>query len=81
MQGSLEACLEVVDVEVVVAVEADEVVLVALVVAHEDVLAMHGAVVAPPSLCLFYGLALGMLIAGKRDVVFLKVPKHLFLSV
>ena len=69
------------DVEVVVAVEADEVVLVALVVAHEDVLAVHGTVVLPPALCFLDGLALGMLVTGEWDVVCLEVFKDFLLSV
>ena len=53
-----------------VAVEADEVVLRTLVVAHEDILAMHTAIVLPPAFGLLDGLALGVVVAGVRDVVF-----------
>ena len=64
-----------------VAVEANQVVAVAFVVAHEDVLAVDGAVVAPPSLGFLDGLALGMSVAVERDVVLAQEGKHLFLSV
>ena len=53
-----------------VAVKADEVVLRPFVVTHEDVLAMHTAIVLPPALGLLDGLALGVVVAGVRDVVF-----------
>lgn len=76
----LQPCFEVVNVEVVVAMEADEVVLVALMVAHEDVLAMDRAVVLPPAFRLLDGLAFGMAVAGEGYVVFLEVIKNYFLS-
>ena len=69
-ERSFEALLQVVDSQVMVAVKADEVVLRTLVVAHEDVLAMHTAVVLPPTLGLLDGLALGVVVAGERYVVF-----------
>ena len=53
-----------------VAVKADEVMLGTLVVAHEDILAMHTAIVLPPAFGLLDGLALGVVVAGVRDVVF-----------
>ena len=68
------------DVEVVVAMERDEIMLVALMVAHEDVLAMHGAVIAPPALSLLYGLALGVIINSKRNVVAAQIRQHGFFS-
>ena len=69
-ERSFEALLKVMNSQVVVAVKAYEVVLRALVVAHEDVLAMNTAVVLPPTLGLLDGLALGVVVAGERDVVF-----------
>ena len=65
-ERSFEALLEVVDSQVMVAVKTDEVMLCTLVVAHEDVLAMHTAVVLPPTLGLLDGLAFGMVVAFKR---------------
>ena len=77
---SFEALLEVVDSQVVLAVEADEVVLCTLVVAHEDVLAMHTAVVLPPAFGLFDSLTLGVVVAGKRYLIIRQVCQYLFLS-
>lgn len=66
LQPCFESRLEVVDIEVVVAMEAHQIVAVALMVAQEDVLAMDAAIVAPPTLGLLDGLALGMVVAGVR---------------
>lgn len=71
---------QVVDGEVVVAVEAYEIMAVALVVAEEEVLAVHAAIVFPPAFCLLYGFAFGMVVAAEWNVVFLKVVENLFLS-
>ena len=76
LQCLLQSCFQVVDVQVVVAVETDEVVLVALMVAHEDVLAMNRTVVFPPTLGFLDGLALRVIITGKGNVVFPKVFEH-----
>ena len=65
-ERGFEALLQVVDSQVMVAVKADEVVLRTLVVAHEDVLAMHTAIVFPPTFCLLDGLAFGVVVAFKR---------------
>ena len=67
-------------VEVVVAVEAHEIMPVALVVAEEKVLAVYAAVVLPPLLCLLDGLALGMVVACEGYVVFLQIGYHFLLS-
>ena len=69
-ERSFEAVLQVVDCQVMVAVKADEVVLRTLVIAHEDVLAMHATIVLPPAFGLLDGLAFGVVVAGVRDVVF-----------
>jgi hypothetical protein len=53
--------------------------LVALVVAHENVLAMHTAVIMPPTLRLLDGLSLGVIVSGVGDVVLVKITEHLFL--
>lgn len=71
---------QVVDGEVVVAVEAYEIMAVALVVAEEEVLAVHAAIVFPPAFCLLYGFAFGMVVAAEWNVVFFKVVENLFLS-
>ena len=64
-ERSFEALLQVVDCQVMVAVKADEVMLGTLVVAHEDVLAMHAAIVFPPAFSLLDGLTLRMVVAGE----------------
>ena len=69
LQGGFETLLKVVDSQVVVAMEADEVVPVALVVAHEDVLAMHTAVIVPPTLRLLDGLALGVVVYSTLSII------------
>jgi len=56
-----------------VAVEADEVMLGTLVVAHEDVLAMHTAIVLPPAFGLLDGLTLGVVVAFKRYLMLSEV--------
>ena len=80
LQGCLKPGLKVVYIQIVVAVEADEVVLVSFVVAHKDVFAVDAAVVAPPALCLLYGLAIGMIIIFKGDVVLPQVCKYCLFS-
>lgn len=69
LQARLEALLQVVNAEVVVAMKANQIVLIALVVAHEDVLAVDRPVVLPPLLSLFDGFALGVVIDVEGDVV------------
>ena len=66
--------------EVVVAVEAYEIVTVALVVAEEEVLAVHAAVVFPPLFRLLDGLSLGVVVVGERDVVFSEICEYGFFS-
>ena len=63
-----------------VAMETDEIVAVSLVVAEEEILAMYTAIVAPPALCLLYGLAIGMIIIFKGDVVLPQVCKYCLFS-
>ena len=72
--------LEVVNVEVVVTMEADEIVLVALVVAHKNVLAVDGTIVLPPALCLLNRLALGVVVASEGDVMFPEIAEYFVLS-
>ena len=61
--------LHIVDVHVMAAMEADEVVLVAFVIAEEKILAVDAAVVFPPALGLLDGLAFGVTVAGVWDVM------------
>ena len=78
-QHFFEPMLDVMDSQIAVAGETDEVMLRALVIAHEDVLAMHGAVVVPPALRLLDGLALGVVVGGEGDVVLLQIAQHFLL--
>ena len=68
-QRLLQATLEVVYVEVVVAMERYKIMAVALMIAEEEVFAVYAAVVAPPEFRLFYGFPLGMVIDFERYVV------------
>ena len=68
------------DVKVVVAMVADEIVLVTLMVTHENILTMHTTIILPPTLCLLYGLAFWMIIAFKRNVMFSQKREYGFLT-
>ena len=76
LQLLFEAMLQVVNVQIVVAIEADEVMLITLVVAQEDVFAVHTTVILPPSLGFFDGFAFGMCIAREWDIMGKKPLKH-----
>ena len=73
-ENLLQPMLYVMNRQVFVARETDEVMLVALVIAHEDVLAMHRPVVMPPTLRLLDGLAFGVVIGREGDVMVLQIP-------
>ena len=60
---------QVMNVEVIVAMKADQIVLVPLMITEEEVLAMHRPVVLPPLFRLGNSLALGMMIDGIRNIV------------
>jgi hypothetical protein len=68
------------DVQIVVTVKAHKVMLVALVVAEKQVLAVHGAVVLPPSLRFLYGFAFRVIVILKRDFVFPQIIQDCFFS-
>ena len=72
-ERSLKACLQVVDVKVMVAMEAYEVMAVTLMIAHEDILAMHASIIFPPSFGFFDGLSLWVIVTSERDVMFTQV--------
>ena len=76
----LEPMLDVVYRQIVVALEADEVVLVALVVAHEYVLAMHAPVVVPPALGFLNRLAFRVIVGREGDVMFAQIAQHALLT-
>ena len=77
-EALLETVLHVVDVHVMVAMEADEVVLVAFVIAEEKILAVDATVVFPPTLSFLDGLAFGVTVAGVRDAMLVE-PREDFL--
>lgn len=81
LQRGFEPLLQVVNSQVVVAIETDQIVLIALVVAHKDVFAMHTPVVVPPAFRLLDGLALGVVVARIIDVMRLQIPLYLFLPI
>ena len=78
-ENLLQPMLYIMDRQVFVARETDEVMPVALVIAHEDVLAMHRPVVMPPTLRLLDGLAFGVVIGREGDVMVLQIPQHFLL--
>ena len=80
LQRSLEFVFEVVNGEVVVAVEANQIMLVALMVSEKQVFAVHAAIVLPPLLRLLDGLALRMIVIGKGNVVLPQVCQYFFFS-
>lgn len=79
-ENVFEPVLDVVNRQIVVAGKADEVVLVAFVITHEDILTMHAAVIVPPTFCLLDGFAFGMIVGGERNVVFSEIAQDFFLS-
>ena len=81
LQRGLEPLLQVVDSEVVVAIEANQIVLIALVVAHKNVFAMHASVVVPPTLRLADGFSLGVVVACITDVMLLQIVLYLLLAI
>lgn len=76
----LEAMLKVVNIKVVIAMEADQVMLIAFVIAEENILAMDRTIVFPPTLGLLDGFALGMVVTGVRNLVLVEIMEHGFLT-
>jgi hypothetical protein len=60
--------------------EANQVVLIAFVVAHEDVLAVHRTIILPPPLSLLNGFALRVVVTSEGNVVLSQVSEDSFLS-
>ena len=61
-ERSLQAMFKVMDVKVVVAMEAYQIMAVTLVIAKEKVFAVDTAIITPPPLGLLYGFTLRMII-------------------
>lgn len=76
-QFSLEPLFEVVNIQVVIAIKTDKIVLISLVVAQEDVLAVQRTVISPPLFSLFDGFSLRMTIAGILDTMLHQPYEHL----
>ena len=60
--------------------EANKIVLITFVITHEDILAMHAAILSPPTLRFLDGLAFGMVVAGEWDLVCREVAEYFFLT-
>ena len=71
---------DVMNSQIIIAREANEVMLVALVVAHEDVFAMNAAVGVPPTFGFLDGFALGVVVGGEGNMVLLQIFQHLLLA-
>ena len=61
--------LDVVYSQIIIAREADEVMLIAFVVAHKDILAMQTSIVTPRAFGFLDCLALRMVVNGERYVM------------
>ena len=79
-QRSFEALLQIVDSQVVFAVKADEIMLRTLVIAHEDVLAVHTTIVFPPTFRLLDGFAFGVVVAREWNLMLVEVYDHALLA-
>ena len=69
----LEPMLDIMYRQVIIAREAYQVMLIALMIAHEDILTMHTTIILPPTLCFLYGLAFRMIITFKWNIVLSKI--------
>ena len=52
-----------------IAVKANEIMPVALMISEEKVFAMHTSIISPPPLCSFYGFAFWMVVAIKTNAM------------
>ena len=80
-QDVFEPMLYIMDRQVVITGETDQIVLVALVIPHEDIFAMDAAVVMPPAFGFFDRFAFRMVIGGERNMVLFEKTQHFFLAV
>ena len=65
--------LDIMDSEIVVTWETNKVMLITLMIAHEDIFAMYRTIVMPPSFGFLNRLAFGVVIGSERDVMFLQI--------
>ena len=77
----LEPMLDVVNRQVIIAREAYQVMLIALMIAHEDILTMHTPVVMPPAFGFLYGFAFGVIVSCERNVMFVQIAQHFLLPI
>ena len=80
-QDVFEPMLYIMDRQVVIAGKTDQIVLIALMIPHEDIFAMDAAVVMPPSFGFFDRFAFRMVIGGERNMVFFEKTEYFFLTV
>ena len=80
-QHLLQPMLDVMNRQIVFARETNQVMLISLVVAHEDVLTMHTPVFVPPSFGLLYRLALRVVIRRERNSMPFQIPQHCLLPI
>ena len=73
--------LDVMNRQIVVARETNQVMLVTLVIAHENVLAMYTPVVVPPPFGFLNRLAFRVIVGREGNVVFVQIAQHAFLSI
>ena len=62
--------LEVMYVKVMITMQTDKIVLVALMIAKEEILTMYGSVILPPFFCFLYAFTLRVIVISKRNIVF-----------
>jgi hypothetical protein len=68
------------NIQVIVAMEAYQIMLVTLMVTQENVLTVYTAVILPPPLGFLYGLPLRMIIVNKSYMMLSQESKNLFFS-
>ena len=77
----LEPMLDIMNRQVIIAREAYQVMLIALMIAHEDILTMHTPVVMPPAFGFLYGFAFGVIVSCERNVMFVQIAQHFLLPI
>ena len=70
---------DIVNSQIIVARETDQVVLIALMIAHEDVLTMHTPIIFPPAFGFLDSLAFGVVVGRERNAILLQIAQHFLL--
>ena len=68
--------LDIMNSQIVIAGETDKVMLVALMIAHEDILAMDRPIVMPPSFGFFNCFAFRVVVDREGDMMLLQIAQH-----